>query len=103
MRVGFIGTGIMGSAMVRCLLRAGHELTVYDIQRDATAEVCNKGARWGESPAAMAKISEALFTSLPGPTEVEEVVLHPVNGLINGLKPGSVFIDTSTNSFSSFR
>jgi 3-hydroxyisobutyrate dehydrogenase-like beta-hydroxyacid dehydrogenase len=103
MRVGFIGTGIMGSAMVRCLLRAGHELTVYDIQRDATAQVCNRGARWGESPAAIARLSEVVFTSLPGPTEVEEVVLHPSNGLLTGLNPGSVFIDTSTNSLSSIR
>jgi 3-hydroxyisobutyrate dehydrogenase-like beta-hydroxyacid dehydrogenase len=103
MRVGFIGAGVIGSAMIRCLLQAGHDVTVYDIQREATTEVCKKGAVWGESPVDIAKLSEAIFTSLPGPKEVEEVMLHPEMGLLVGLRPGSVFIDTSTNSYLSFR
>jgi 3-hydroxyisobutyrate dehydrogenase-like beta-hydroxyacid dehydrogenase len=89
--------------MIHCLLEAGHEVTVYDIQREATVEVCKKGARWGESPVTIATVSEAVFTSLPGPKEVEEVMLHPETGVLGGLRPGSVFIDTSTNSYLSFR
>ena len=45
MRVGFIGAGVIGSAMIRCLLQAGHDVTVYDIQREATTEVCKQKAR----------------------------------------------------------
>ena len=103
MRIGFIGTGIMGSAMVRCLLQAGYDVTVHDTRQEATTEVCRGGARWAESPVAVAKVSEAVFTSLPGPKQVEEVMLHPANGVLAGLQPGSVFIDTTTNSFFSFR
>jgi 3-hydroxyisobutyrate dehydrogenase len=102
MRVGFIGTGEIGSAMINCLLQKGHDVFVYDIRRDATSQVCEKGARWCESPLAIAKFSQAVFTSLPGPKEVEQALLPP-EGVLAGLRPSSVFIDSSTNSYFSFR
>lgn len=98
MQLGFIGTGTMGNPMARCLLEAGHALTVYDVRRQATANLCEQGARWADNPCAVAKASEVVFTSLPGPTEVEQAVLAPSTGILAGLKTGHAYIDMTTNA-----
>jgi 3-hydroxyisobutyrate dehydrogenase-like beta-hydroxyacid dehydrogenase len=98
MRLGFVGTGTMGMPMARCLLNAGHQLAVHDRRREATAELCARGAVWADSPRAAALASEAVFTSLPGPAEVEEAVLHPDTGILAGLAAGCTYIDTTTNA-----
>jgi 3-hydroxyisobutyrate dehydrogenase-like beta-hydroxyacid dehydrogenase len=98
MRLGFIGTGTMGSPIAGCLIDAGHRLTVYDVRPDATAALCARGARSAEDPAAVARESEVVFTSLPGPTEVEHAVLDPVSGILAGLQQDGGYIDLTTNS-----
>jgi 3-hydroxyisobutyrate dehydrogenase-like beta-hydroxyacid dehydrogenase len=103
MQLGFVGTGTMGNPMARCLLEAGHALTVYDIRREATTNLCERGARWADNPCAVAKASEVVFTSLPGPTEVEKGVLDPFTGILSGLRPGGAYIDMTTNAPSVFR
>jgi len=74
MQLGFVGTGTMGNPMARCLIEAGHRLTVHDLRREATSNLCDLGARWADTPRATAQASEVVFTSLPGPAEVEETV-----------------------------
>jgi 3-hydroxyisobutyrate dehydrogenase-like beta-hydroxyacid dehydrogenase len=103
MQLGFVGTGTMGNPMARCLLEADHALTVYDVRREATANLCERGARWADNPRTVAEASEVVFTSLPGPTEVEKEVLDPLTGILAGLKPGGVYIDMTTNAPSVFR
>ena len=98
MRLGFVGTGTMGAPMAGCLIDAGHQLTVYDVRPDATAALCARGARSAENPAALARASEVVFTSLPGPAEVEHSALDPVNGILAGLQRGGAYIDMTTNS-----
>jgi 3-hydroxyisobutyrate dehydrogenase len=98
MQLGFVGTGTMGNPMARCLLEAGHALTVYDVRRQATANLCERGARWADSPCAVAEASEVVFTSLPGPAEVEQAVLQPTTGILAGLKPRGAYIDMTTNA-----
>jgi 3-hydroxyisobutyrate dehydrogenase len=98
MRIGFVGTGTMGNPMARCLLDAGHRVTVHDLRREATAELCDLGARWAEDPRAAAEVSEVVFTSLPGPTEVEGAVLDPSSGILAGLKSGGGYVDMTTNA-----
>jgi 3-hydroxyisobutyrate dehydrogenase len=98
MRLGFVGTGTMGNPMVRCLLDAGHTLTIYDARREATTNLCEYGARWADTPSAVAEASEVVFTSLPGPAEVEATVLDPHIGILAGLKPGGAYIDMTTNA-----
>jgi 3-hydroxyisobutyrate dehydrogenase-like beta-hydroxyacid dehydrogenase len=98
MRIGFIGTGTMGNPMARSLLNAGHALTVYDVRREATANLCEQGARWADNPCAVAEASEAVFTSLPGPAEVEQGVLDPRTGILAGLRTGGAYIDMTTNA-----
>jgi 3-hydroxyisobutyrate dehydrogenase-like beta-hydroxyacid dehydrogenase len=103
MQLGFVGTGTMGNPMARCLIEAGHQLTVYDLRRETTANLCMLGARWAASPGAVAQASEVVFTSLPGPAEVEKEVLDPVTGILTGLRPGGAYIDMTTNAPGVFR
>lgn len=98
MKVGFIGLGNMGARMAPKLLSAGHQLTVTDLQRDAAAAICQQGAVWADSPCEVAAASEVVFASLPGPDDVERVVMEPVRGLLEGLQPGSIFVDLSTSA-----
>jgi 3-hydroxyisobutyrate dehydrogenase len=87
----------MGAHMARNLLKAGHLLTVSDVRREAAESHVAAGAEWADTPQAVASRSEVIFTSLPGPPEVEAVALGP-NGLLAGVKQGSVWFDLSTNS-----
>ena len=103
MQVGFIGTGTMGNPMARCLIEAGHRLTVHDIRREAATNLCELGADWADSPRAVAEASQVVFTSLPGPVEVEDTLLNPETGILSGFSGGETFIDMTTNSPTVFR
>ena len=103
MRLGFIGTGTMGNPMARCLIDAGHQLTVHDVRREATTNLCEMGAAWADNAREVASASQAVFTSLPGPTEMEYTVLDPDNGILAGLATGGAYIDMTTNSPTVFR
>lgn len=93
--VGFIGLGTMGAPMARNLLKAGHALTVYDLNAGAVASLAQAGANAAASPAAAASASEVVVTMLPDAPDVETAVLGP-DGVAEGLKPGSLYIDMST-------
>ena len=97
MRLGFVGVGNMGGPMAANVLRAGHELKVTDLRREAAAELIANGATWVDSPAEAAEGSEAVLLSLPKPPDVEKVVLGE-RGVLAGAAPGSTIIDLSTNS-----
>jgi 3-hydroxyisobutyrate dehydrogenase len=103
MRIGFVGTGTMGTAIGLCLIDAGHRLAVCDIRRDATATLAARGAVAAESPFAVAQESEVVFTSLPGPDEMEPAVLDPSIGILAGLRRGDAYIDLTTNAPSAAR
>src|SRR5262249_21655777 len=98
MRIGFVGTGTMGTPIAGCLIAAGHELIVHDVRPQAMAALAAQGAVPADTAAAAARDSEAVFTSLPGPKEVEEAVLAPQAGLLAGLRKGSAYVDLTTNS-----
>ena len=97
MRVGFIGLGTMGASMASNLQKAGYELVVNDIRPDAGAEHLARGAAWADTAHQIAEAADVVFTSLPGPPEVEDVTLSQA-GLLQGLAPGKVYFDLSTNS-----
>jgi 3-hydroxyisobutyrate dehydrogenase-like beta-hydroxyacid dehydrogenase len=97
-RLGFVGTGTMGAPMAGCLIDAGHELTVFDIRPAATAPLAARGARTAGSPAEVAGQSEVVFTSLPGPSEVEHAVLDSSTGILAGLAAAGGYIDMTTNA-----
>ena len=97
MRIGFIGVGNIGNPMAGQLLAAGHSLVVYDVRRDAAANLLAAGATWADSPRAAAVQSEIVATCLPGPSEMESVALGP-DGILEGLAPDTLYVDHTTNS-----
>ncbi len=97
MRVGFIGLGTMGASMAANLQRSGHALVVHDVRRGAAEEHLAAGAQWADSPRAAAEEADVVFTSLPGPPEVEAVALGR-DGIIAGLRPDGAYFDLSTNA-----
>ena len=97
MKVGFIGLGLMGSSMALNLRKAGFAVTVSDLRRDAATAHLAAGCAWADDAKKTAEASDIVFTSLPGPKEVEAVALAP-NGLLAGMKKGMAYFDLSTNS-----
>jgi 3-hydroxyisobutyrate dehydrogenase len=97
MKIGFIGLGAMGRGMASSLQRAGHELVVNDMRRDAATEYIDNGATWASTPRELAAQVELVFSSLPTPQDVEAVALGD-NGLVAGFREGSVWFDLTTNS-----
>jgi 3-hydroxyisobutyrate dehydrogenase-like beta-hydroxyacid dehydrogenase len=98
MKVGFVGTGNMGGPMCRNIIRnTDHQVTVFDINPAAMEPNLALGATAGESVAELSAYSDVIFTSLPMPHHVEEVTLGRA-GIARSARPGSVFIDLSTNS-----
>ena len=97
MKVGFIGLGTMGTGMASNLQKAQIKLVVHDVRRAAAEKHIADGAEWADNPRALAEQCEVIFTSLPGPVEVEQVALGP-DGLLAGMKKGSAYFDLSTNS-----
>jgi 3-hydroxyisobutyrate dehydrogenase len=98
MRIGFVGTGTMGTPIAGCLIDAGHSLSVYDRRPAATAALCAKGAVRADSGFAAARDNDVVFTSLPGPVEFEAAMLEPQTGILAGLQSGAAHIDLTTNA-----
>jgi 3-hydroxyisobutyrate dehydrogenase len=97
MKVGFIGLGTMGEGMATNLRKGGYELVVHDIRPDAAKPHLAAGASWADTPRKVAEATEVVFTSLPGPVEVETVALGD-DGLLAGMSAGKAYFDLSTNS-----
>ena len=97
MQIGFIGLGTMGVYMAANLQKAGHKLVVHDINEASATQHLKAGATWAATPKDVGAQCELIFTSLPGPPEMEAVSTGPT-GLIEGMKTGSAYFDLSTNS-----
>src|SRR5262249_1051793 len=97
MQIGFIGLGIMGASMAENLQKAGYRLQVHDLKPGAAEPHLNRGGSWCPSPRAVAEASDVIFTSLPGPPEVEAVALGD-QGLLEGMRPDTTYFDLSTNA-----
>ncbi|HEX8012733.1 MAG TPA: NAD(P)-dependent oxidoreductase [Casimicrobiaceae bacterium] len=95
MIVGFIGLGTMGAPMARNILNQGHRLIVTDVQPAAVAALTAVGATAAAAPKDLAAASEIVITMLPDAPDVERVALGP-DGIVAGIKPGSIYIDMST-------
>jgi len=95
--VGFVGLGTMGGRMAANVQRAGFKLVVHDLHRQAASHHLAAGAIWADSPRALAREADVIFSSLPEPSDVEAVALAG-DGLIAGIKPGAAYFDLSTNS-----
>jgi 2-hydroxy-3-oxopropionate reductase len=96
-KLGFIGLGIMGKPMAGHLVKAGHEVSVYDLNPGAIQELVLKGAAACKSNKEVAQKSEVIFIIVQDTPDVE-AVLFGKEGLTEGLKPGSIVVDMSSIS-----
>jgi 3-hydroxyisobutyrate dehydrogenase len=96
MQLGFIGVGNIGTPMCHHLLQAGHTVLVYDVHPSHLARMVNLGAQPATSPKAVAQACNIVFSSLPGPREIELVALGQ-DGIIEAARPGLIYVDLSTN------
>lgn len=94
---GFIGTGTIGAPMAMRLCDAGHALTVFDVDANATCALENKGAMRAASVAALASACSTVFLSLPGPPQIEAVMLG-ADGVLAHAQAGTIVVDLSTNA-----
>ena len=97
MKVGFVGLGNMGNPMASNLIKAGHQLTVHDLRREAATNLLEMGANWADVPKDVVPGNDVVFTSLPVPRDVQAVVLGD-NGILEGADTSTVYMDLSTNS-----
>ena len=97
MKIGFVGLGIMGKPMARNLMKAGHELFVYDIVSDSVAALAADGAQACATASEAASKAEVTITMLPDGPDVEAAVLGP-QGVLEGAKAGSIVVDMSSIS-----
>ena len=97
MRVGFIGVGNIGLPMAEQIRKSGYSMVVHDLRREAAIPLLEDGADWADSAREVAELCDVVCTCLPGPPEMERVTLGE-DGLVQGLRPGSVYIDHTTNS-----
>jgi 3-hydroxyisobutyrate dehydrogenase len=95
-RIGWIGTGVMGSSMCGHLLAAGYSATVYNRTRSKTSALVAKGAKEAHSPRDVADQSDVVFTIVGYPVDVREVTLGP-DGILAGARPGLIVVDMTTS------
>ncbi len=94
-KIGFVGLGIMGKPMARNLLKAGYDLTVYDIVGEAVEEVVGDGASPASSSKEVAAATDKIITMLPDSADSERAILGP-DGVLEGASSGKTIIDMSS-------
>lgn len=97
MRTGWIGTGVMGSAMAKHLLDADFPVTVYTRTRSKAQELVDAGAQWADTPKDVAQNSDIVFSIVGYPSDVEKVILGE-EGVLKGLRKGGIICDMTTSS-----
>jgi len=95
-RIGWIGTGVMGSSMCGHLLGAGFSTTVYNRTRQKAERLLERGALWAMSPKAVAEASDVIFTIVGYPADVRAVILG-ADGVLAGCEEGNVIVDMTTS------
>jgi len=95
--MGFVGLGVMGAAMAKNLLGAGHDLVVHNRTREKAEALEALGAEVSDSPGEVARKCGVVITMLPGPPEVRQVVAGE-DGLLESAQKGSLLVDMSTSS-----
>ena len=97
MKLGFIGLGAMGSGIALNLCKAGYDLLVFDLRKESAQPLVDAGASWAHSVADLARASDVVFTSLPGPKEMQELALGS-GGLLSSMRECAAWFDFTTNS-----
>jgi 3-hydroxyisobutyrate dehydrogenase len=95
-RIGWIGTGVMGTSMCGHLIARGFTATIYNRTKAKAQPLVEKGARWADSPKAVAESSDVVFTIVGYPSDVREVILGE-HGALAGSRSGAVLVDMTTS------
>lgn len=95
-RIGWIGTGVMGTSMCGHLMAKGFSTTVYNRTKDKAQSLLARGAAWGDTPKQVAEQSDVVFTIVGYPRDVREVILGE-QGVLAGLKGGSIIADMTSS------
>ena len=95
-KIGWIGTGVMGRSMCGHLIKAGYHATIYTRSKDKAADLISAGARWVDSPMAVAQATDVIFAIVGFPKDVREVFLGE-KGILEGSKPGNIMVDMTTS------
>jgi 3-hydroxyisobutyrate dehydrogenase len=94
--VGYVGLGHLGVHLAWSLVRAGHDVTVTDLNRELATGLIGAGATWADNAAEVATAADVVFTCLPSPVVIDAVVTGPT-GILAGARDGATWIDNSTN------
>ncbi|ANK60403.1 NAD(P)-dependent oxidoreductase [Loigolactobacillus backii] len=96
-KIGFVGTGVMGSGIINNLLQAGYQVVVYNRTKAHAAEVLAAGATWADTPKAVAQSSDVTFTMVGFPADVE-AVYYGAAGIFAGAKANQLLVDMTTST-----
>jgi 3-hydroxyisobutyrate dehydrogenase len=97
MKIGFIGTGVMGTGMINNLLKHDFSVTVYNRTKAHASQVLANGATWADTPAAVTRVSDVVITIVGFPKDVETVYFGD-DGIFSAAKAGQTLIDMTTSS-----
>ncbi|WP_440964287.1 NAD(P)-dependent oxidoreductase [Pediococcus pentosaceus] len=97
MKIGFIGTGVMGSGIIHNLLKNGHDVAVFTRTKSKADPLLEEGAQWASSPAELTQQVETVITMVGFPQDVEEVYFGD-HGIFSTVTSGQILIDTTTSS-----
>jgi 3-hydroxyisobutyrate dehydrogenase len=95
-RIGWIGTGVMGSSMCGHLMTKGFKATVFNRTRERARPLIDRGAAWADSPKAVAANSDVIFSIVGFPADVRDVLLGP-SGALAGATAGKILVDMTTS------
>jgi 3-hydroxyisobutyrate dehydrogenase len=95
-RIGWIGTGVMGSSMCGHLIAKGFSATVYNRTKEKAKGLLDKGAQWADTPKAVAEASDVVFSIVGFPADVRSVMLG-ADGALAGSKSGNILVDMTTS------
>jgi 3-hydroxyisobutyrate dehydrogenase-like beta-hydroxyacid dehydrogenase len=101
MKVGLIGVGNMGRHYAANILKSGFTLTAYDVVDESLAAAVRLGAKAASAPSEVAKQSDVILLSLPGPREVEDTILRGT--ILSDLPMGSVIVDLGTTGIETIK
>lgn len=96
MKIGWIGTGVMGRSMCLHLIKAGHEAYIYNRTKEKAADLIEAGAVWCDNPAEVASKADTIFTIVGYPKDVEETILGP-DGVLANCSKGKTIVDMTTS------
>lgn len=97
-KIGFIGTGVMGSGIINNLLNANYDVSVYTRTKSKAEPLLNSGAKWFQNPKELTENVDIVFTMVGFPQDVKDVYLDETSGIFAGLKAGQIIVDMTTST-----